>query len=124
MRVRRLAVFAVAVAAVIGVGACGTGQEPAAAGQTIAIVGTEMAFSPAAATVREGSHRIEFTNAGAIYHELAVVSPGGDVLAARSIPAGETVTFDVDLDGPHTYRLVCREPGHTEAGMAGTLTVD
>lgn len=112
---------ALALSAGAGLSACGTGAQPAAIAQTIRVVGTEMAFSPAAATTGEGRHRFVFSNEGAVYHELAVVSPGGDVLAARSIPAGETATFDVELDRPGTYRMVCREPGH--AGMVGTLTV-
>jgi plastocyanin len=121
MMVRTLVTFA--VVAVLGLSACGQESRPAALGQEIRIVGTEMAFSPEALIATPGRHRVVFTNKGAVYHELAIVAPAGAVLAARSLPAGATVAFDVELDGPGTYRLLCREPGHTEAGMVGKLTV-
>ncbi len=123
MWVRTLATVAVAVTAAVGLGACGKDSPPAVIGQEIRIVGTEMAFSPEGLRTSPGRHPIVFTNEGALYHELAVVSPEGTVLGARSIPGGETATFDVDLDKPGAYRLLCREPGHTQAGMVGTLTV-
>lgn len=108
----------------LGAGACGGDDEPEAAGEEIRIVGTEMAFSPSNATATVGKHPITFANEGAIYHELAVVAADGTVLGARSIPAGQTAEFEVDLEAPGDYRMVCREPGHTEAGMVGTLTVN
>jgi uncharacterized cupredoxin-like copper-binding protein len=41
-----------------------------------------------------------------------------------SLPSPNAVALDdVELDMPGTYRLLCREQGHTESGMVGTLTV-
>jgi uncharacterized cupredoxin-like copper-binding protein len=118
-----LAAFAIVAAVTLGLGACGEGGQSVAMGEGLRIVGTEMAFSPEALTTPTGRHSIVFTNDGAVYHELAVASPDGNVLAARSIPAGEAATFDVELERPGIYQLLCREPGHIEAGMVGTLTV-
>jgi plastocyanin len=125
MRCNRL-VWAGVTAALMGtLGACGGDDDdaPAAEGEGLRIAGTEMAFSPAAPTTIVGRHEIVFVNEGKIYHELAVLAPDGTVLGARSIPAGQSVTFEVDLEGPGEFEMVCREPGHTEAGMVGTLTV-
>ncbi len=108
---------------ILALGACGGDDEPRARGEDIRIVGTEMAFSPSTATATVGRHPVTFVNEGAIYHELAVLSPDGAALGARSIPAGQTAEFEIDLEAPGDYRMVCREPGHTEAGMVGTLTV-
>jgi plastocyanin len=123
MSVRTLAAFAVFGAVALGLGGCGEEGQAEAMGEELRIVGTEMAFSPEALTTPTGQHPIVFTNEGVVYHELALVSPGGTVLAARSVPAGETADFEVELDRPGTYQLLCREPGHTEAGMVGTLKV-
>ena len=122
MRMRVLAVV-VATTALGLLGACGEDRQPLATGEQIRIEGSEMAFTPAALTTATGRHLIVFTNVGAVRHELAVASPAGTVLVARSIGAGETVAFDVALEKAGIYRLLCREPGHTNAGMAGTLTV-
>jgi plastocyanin len=121
MQIHPLAAVTVAMAIAVGLGACGGGQAPT--GAEIRIAGTEMAFSPHEVTTGVGRHRVVFANDGAAYHELAIVSPAGTVLAARSAPAGQTAAFDVVLEAPGRYRLVCREPGHTAAGMAGALTV-
>lgn len=121
MRIRSLAVLTAAAVAVLG--ACGDDDSPPPRGEAVRVVGTEMAFTPDDVAVPAGRHEVVFVNDGAVYHELAVVSSEGAVLGARSIPAGQTAKFDVDLDKAGRYRLVCREPGHTEAGMVGALTV-
>ena len=122
MSYRRFGALAVVVLS-LGSEACGGEEESRVSGAEIRIVGTEMAFSPSEATATVGRHPVSFVNEGATYHELAIVAPDGTVLGARSIPGGETAAFEVDLGEPGAYRMVCREPGHTEAGMVGTLTV-
>lgn len=111
------------IAGSLAVGACGS-DEPAtpltiSGGET----GAEMWFDPPHPDVAPGRYDITFDNVGAAHHELAVVSPSGDVLAARSIAGGTATTIEVDLSEPGLYQLQCREPGHTEAGMVGTMTV-
>ena len=105
------------------VAACGS-DEPAiplsiAGGET----GTEMWFDPDDPEVSSGRYAITFENVGEVHHELAVVAPSGEMLAAQSVGGGGSFTLEVDLAEPGSYLLSCREPGHTEAGMAGTLTV-
>ena len=110
-------------AALVLVAACGS-EEP---GTPLAISGGEtgqrMWYDPSDPEVEPGRYEFTFDNVGVLYHELAVVSPSGAVLAARSVGGAQQAVFDVDLSEPGTYTLTCREPGHTEAGMAGTLTV-
>ena len=105
------------------VAACGS-EEP---GTPLAISGGEtgqtMWYDPDDPEVEPGRYEVTFDNVGVLYHELAVVSPSGEVLAARSVGGAQEAVFDVDLSEPGTYTLTCREPGHTEAGMAGTLSV-
>jgi len=85
------------------------------------VVGTEMAFE-APARVPAGDYEVTFQNAGAVYHELAFKDPSGEVVARRSIPAGEEVVMEVTLN-PGRWELGCFEPGHYEAGMHKVLEV-
>lgn len=123
MSPRILGIVTLAVTAVLSGTACQGGGRPVAVGEDLRVAGTEMAFSPQQLTTTPGRHRIIFTNEGAARHELAVASPGGTVLGARSIPEGQTVMFDITFADSGVYRLVCREPGHTAAGMVGSVTV-
>lgn len=112
-----------AAGVLLGLAACGDDDAGSAVvGDQIRISGIEMAFVPAAVTTTPGRHEFVYTNDGAVYHELAVVGPDGAVLAAYSIAAGSEQTFDLDLKAGD-YKLLCREPGHMEAGMVGTMTV-
>ena len=86
--------------------------------------GIEMWFDPSDPVVTPGRYEITLDNVGTVHHELAVVHEQGRVLGARSIAGGTSTTFEVDLSQPGEYDLVCREPGHVEAGMVGTLTVE
>ena len=110
--------------ALLAASACGS-DEPA---QQLEIAGgergAEMWFEPADPTVEPGRYELVFDNVGSVHHELAVLDPDGAVLAAASTAGRTTVSFEVDLSAPGRYDLVCREPGHAQAGMVGTLTVE
>jgi uncharacterized cupredoxin-like copper-binding protein len=53
---------------------------------------------------------------------------GGEVddddLLVVSADAGETVAATFTIDQPGTYEVYCAVPGHREAGMVATLTVE
>ena len=115
----------ISTAIVVGALAAACGSDEPATPLTISggETGSEMWFHPDDPEVSPGRYEITFENVGDVYHELAVVAPSGEMLSARSVGGGGSFTLDVDLSEPGTYLLACREPGHTEAGMAGTLTV-
>jgi uncharacterized cupredoxin-like copper-binding protein len=114
------AFVAVFVAALVASG-CGGGDSSTVA-STVTITGTEMAFSPSSVTVAAGKHRFVLDNQGAAYHELAIEAPDGSVRGRAMAAPGERAELVADLDAG-TYEMVCREPGHYEAGMRGTLAV-
>ena len=121
MTVRRCCVALAVLLGVLTAGACS--DDPA---MELAVEGGErgaaMYFDPEDPTVDAGRYEVTFDNVGAIHHELAIVDPSGEALAARSIPGRSVASFEVELEAG-TYRMVCREPGHEAAGMVGTLTV-
>jgi uncharacterized cupredoxin-like copper-binding protein len=107
------------IVATLAVAGCGSSDE--AVGKPMTVVGTEMAFA-APDQVTAGRYEVTFRNEGAEYHELAFTHPAGQVVARTSIPGGEEVVMEVDLE-PGTWELGCFEPGHYEAGMHQPLVV-
>jgi uncharacterized cupredoxin-like copper-binding protein len=110
-------------AVLLTMASCG-GDEPAeplriAGGET----GTEMWFDPADTEVEPGRYELVFDNVGAVHHELAIVDPDGTVLGATSTAGRSTARFEVDLSDPGDYEMICREPGHENAGMVGSISV-
>ncbi len=106
-------------------------------GSEIAATATEFAFDPASWTVAAGEFTMTFTNDGNVDHEWAVLVLGGDIetqeefvdesqvlLEVEAIAAGETVTETFTIAEPGTYQVACLLPGHFDAGMQGTLTVE
>ena len=116
---RRVFLAAAFVAALV---ASGCGGDSSKVASTVTVTGTEMAFAPSSVTVAAGKHRFVLDNRGAAYHELAIEAPDGSVRGRAMAAPGERAELVVDLDAG-TYEMVCREPGHYEAGMRGTLAV-
>ena len=70
-------------------------------------------------TVAPGT-TISLPNTGATLHNFAVDALGIDV----DMPVGETVEATIPADAaPGEYEFYCNVPGHKQAGMVGTLTV-
>jgi plastocyanin len=86
----------------------------------ITIEMTEMAFDPATIEVTAGeSVNLVVTNRGEVFHDLTI-----DALDLQiGVDPGQTATAGLEVDEPGEYEYHCSVPGHTEAGMQGTLTV-
>jgi plastocyanin len=134
----------VAVAAALGLAACGGGSDnndttaaatpPATTtggggagggGSTVNIStpsGTELAYNQKDVSAKAGSVTIDFQNNESIPHDVAVESSSGDTVGQTDLVASGTANTTVDLQ-PGTYQFFCTVPGHREAGMEGTLTV-
>ena len=91
----------------------------------ITVEGDEFNFSPANFTVKAGEMvELTFRNVGRSPHNFIVDELG---LATKTIGGGKTdiVTFLApDSAGSLTYTLYCSVPGHREAGMEGTITIE
>ncbi|HTI30476.1 MAG TPA: multicopper oxidase domain-containing protein [Methylomirabilota bacterium] len=84
----------------------------------IAISAFDLGFDPGTVDVPEaGSYTVTFHNTGAIAHDLTFAD--GTKLTAE---AGEMATATVTIPAGGTTFL-CTVPGHSDAGMKGTVTV-
>ena len=104
---------------VVAGAACGGGGGTVTA---VTVNGTEMRFDPAELTLAPGRYRFHFVNAGTTYHDLGIYRDGRG-LSVREAGAGQSLDLDVVRLAAGTYTMECREPGHLQAGMHGTITV-
>ncbi len=88
----------------------------------VKVVARDTRFEPADVTIRAGEWVVvEVTNEDQVVHDWMVEGvPNVDV----PVRPGETATLRFVLATPGSYRILCSIPGHAEAGMTGTLTVD
>jgi len=91
------------------------------AANTVAIATMDIRFEPNAITIPANTDvTIEVTNQGVMPHDLIV--PGLGVNSGR-LGSGQTVSITVNA-APGAYPFHCSVPGHMQAGMRGTLTVE
>ena len=107
--------------------------------QQVAISATmsEFAYSPPDWEVPANAQvSLTLTNDGKVVHTWTLMEAGYTVTPPFTADDNQHVlqAFQVDVDqvqtftfsapsDPGTYEIVCAEPGHLEAGMMGTLTV-
>jgi plastocyanin len=84
--------------------------------------GGELKFNTTSLTAKAGNVSIGFTNMSSLAHNLTIESSSGAQIGATPTFQGGSKTLSVNLK-PGTYKFFCSVPGHRQAGMEGTLTV-
>jgi uncharacterized cupredoxin-like copper-binding protein len=137
---RRGVLVTVAVAAAIGLAACGgdddegttaattapsdtTGAGAGTAQQTVDVTATDFKFDPSDPSVKPGTVAFKVTNDGETLHNLEVEGPSGSAELAQDLDPGQDGEFTVDLDKPGKYEFICPVGNHAELGMVGEVTV-
>lgn len=94
--------------------------EPAAAApQGVTITMGDTFFDPTTASIPAGTATtFTLVNNGATLHNFSIA----ELNISVDVEAGATQTVDINA-AAGTYTFHCDVPGHTEAGMTGTLTV-
>jgi plastocyanin len=95
------------------------------AGQTLSIAANpegELKYNTTSLTAKAGKVSIDFTNMASLAHNVTIESSSGAQVGATPTFQGGSKTLSVDLK-PGTYKFFCSVPGHRQAGMEGTLTV-
>ena len=97
---------------------------PKATSRTLALAadpGGALRFDKTQAAVLSGRVTVKLTNDAAVAHNVTIAQ-GSKTLGATKTIAKSTDTVELNLD-PGTYAFFCSVPGHRQAGMQGTLTV-
>lgn len=83
----------------------------------------QLAFVQKSLTAPAGTDTFRLTNDSTVPHNLEIEGNGIEEGPTATISGGETADLKVELQ-PGTYEFYCAVPGHKEAGMEGTLTVE
>jgi Cu+-exporting ATPase len=88
----------------------------------VEVVARDTAYEPADVVVEAGRTVVlSFSNEDPVFHDWEAEGLANVDAGARP---GQTQTIRFTIDEPGTYRVMCSVPGHEEAGMVGTLTVE
>jgi len=85
--------------------------------------GGNLAYTSDTASTKAGQVTIDFENPQALSHDVAIEGPEGKEIGKTDIVSEGSATTTVELE-PGEYTFYCTVPGHREAGMEGTLTVE
>jgi plastocyanin len=82
----------------------------------------QLAFNTKALSAKAGTISIAFANSSSLPHNVTIEAASGEKVGATETFAGGSKTLTVSLKAG-TYKFYCSVPGHRQAGMEGTLTV-
>jgi plastocyanin len=82
----------------------------------------ELKYNTTTLTAKAGNVSIDFANMSSLAHNVTIESSSGTQVGATPTFQGGSKTLSVNLK-PGTYKFFCSVPGHRQAGMEGTLTV-
>jgi uncharacterized cupredoxin-like copper-binding protein len=103
------------------------GGSEAGGGSVVAIEaapGSDLAYVQKEAKAKAGQVSIDFTNPQSLSHDVAVEDANGKTLGKTELVADSSATATIANLKPGEYTFYCTVPGHREAGMEGTLTVE
>lgn len=107
-------------------GAATEGGEKAGGGATLefeADPNGELAYTTTEASTEAGKVTVDFKNPQGLSHDVAIEDSGGETVGKTEVIGEGETSATVNLK-PGEYTFYCSVPGHREAGMEGTLTVE
>jgi plastocyanin len=98
--------------------------KPAATNQNVEVKALDtLKFDPATITVKKGTPvNLTLVNNGALEHDWVVDNLDGKKVQVHTTPKS-SATADFTPEAAGTQEYYCSIPGHREAGMKGTLTI-
>jgi uncharacterized cupredoxin-like copper-binding protein len=108
------------VAALVGgaIAQVGTDEEEATPSGGLVMDMKDVKFVPDELEARAGSITVAVKNSDLFWHTFTIRELNANV--SVPVQAQRTLTFQAQAG---TYEFICAIPGHTQAGMKGTLTV-
>jgi len=105
-------------------GACGGSGGSGQPAGSIKVTMSEFKFDPSAISAKSGKVTFFLVNSGSVAHDLVVLGPDGKKLASSDlVQGGDSGVLTINDLAAGTYRVICDQPGHEQAGMKGTLSV-
>lgn len=129
----RLIVLSAVLIAALFTSACGGGgnnvsennnqgnqQQQGTQAKTINVESGEFYFKPNEITVNKGETvTLVVKNGGSVKHNISI----DEFNVSRDYGPNETVRVTFTPNKTGDFKIYCNQPGHTESGMVGTLTV-
>jgi uncharacterized cupredoxin-like copper-binding protein len=111
-----------------GANAGGAGAGEGSGGGSVveieAVDGAGLEYTSDQATTKAGQVSIDFNNPQGLSHDVAIESADGEMIGKTDLVADGSTTATIGDLEPGEYTFYCTVPGHREAGMEGTLTVE
>lgn len=85
--------------------------------------GGGLAYTSDSASAEAGEVTIELNNPQGLVHDVQIEDSAGEDVGGTEVISESSDSATVELE-PGTYTFYCSVPGHREAGMEGTLTVE
>lgn len=85
--------------------------------------GGALAYTTDEATAEAGKVEVHLTNEAPVPHDVRIEDSGGKDVGGTEVIAEDEASATVNLKSGE-YTFFCSVPGHREAGMEGTLTVE
>ena len=85
--------------------------------------GGGFAYTTEEASAEAGKVTVDLTNPQAVPHDVAIEDSGGKEVGKTDVITESSASTSVELK-PGEFKFFCTIPGHREAGMEGTLTVN
>ena len=83
-----------------------------------------LAFTSDQATAKAGEATLEFNNPQPVGHDADIEDSSGKEVAETEVITESSDSVTIKDLKPGEYTFYCSVPGHREAGMEGTLTVE
>ena len=83
----------------------------------------DLVFDPETLEAEAGEVTIDYTNPSEVPHNVAIEVEGETISQGETVTGGASGPATARLE-PGEYVFYCSIPGHREAGMEGTLTVE
>jgi uncharacterized cupredoxin-like copper-binding protein len=83
----------------------------------------QLEYNTKSLTAKAGKVTVDFSNPAPLAHNVTIESSSGAAVGNTPTFTGASKKLTVTLK-PGTYKFFCSVPGHRQAGMEGTLTVN
>lgn len=83
----------------------------------------KLMFTTMTATGKAGNDTIDFKNPSSTPHNVSIENSSGKKIAETETISESETSIQVELEAGK-YTFFCSIPGHREAGMEGTLTIE